>query len=69
MHVEVVEPPLASVTVTGLHDARRPADGATDTAKLTVPEKPAWLARVRVVVLLEPGGNPRVDGFAEIVKS
>ena len=67
MQVEIPEPPEFNETVGGLHETIRPAEGATDCTRLTLPEKLPMLARLIVDEALEPDWNPRVDGLAEMV--
>ena len=67
MQVEVPELPDVKETLAGLHDTVRPVEGATDCARLTLPEKLPKLVRLIVDEALEPDWKPTVDGLAEMV--
>jgi hypothetical protein len=67
MQVALAELPDERETPVGLHETVRPVEGVTDSAKLTLPEKPPKLARLMVDEALELDVKPTVGGLAETV--
>ena len=45
VHVELADTPGERETLVGLHEIVRPVEGATDSVRLTLPEKPPKLVR------------------------
>jgi len=67
VQVELAELPDERKTLVGLHEAVKPVEGVTDSARFTSPEKFPKLVRLMVDEPLEPDSNPIVDGLAEIL--
>ena len=67
MQVELAELPDRRETLVGLHETVSPVEGVTDSARLTLPEKPPRLVRLMLDEAFEPVGKPTVDGLAETV--
>ncbi len=54
-------------TLVGLHEMVSPVEGVTNSARLTLPEKPPRLVRLMLDEALVPDGKPTVDGLAKNV--
>jgi hypothetical protein len=67
VQLELAEPSDERETLVGLHETFSPAEGVTDSARLTSPEKLPRLVRLMLDEALEPDGKPIVDGLAETV--
>ena len=67
VQAELAELPDERETIVGIHETISPVEGETDSARLTLPEKPPVLVRLMPDVALEPDGKPTVDGLAETV--
>ena len=67
VHVELADAPGERETFVGVHEIVRPVEGATDSVRLSLPEKPPKLVRLMVDEALEPDWKPTVDGLADNV--